>query len=87
MCLGIPARIVSVGVDHPDIARVDFGGAIQLVNIGLLEEPVTPGDWILVHLGFALSTMTEQQAGEALNVFRDERRAEAAPGGWGADPS
>jgi hydrogenase expression/formation protein HypC len=76
MCLGIPARVVSVGVDHPDLARVDCGGLLRLVNIGLLPEPVASGAWILVHMGFALSTMTAEQAGEALNVFRDERRAE-----------
>jgi hydrogenase expression/formation protein HypC len=76
MCLGIPARVVSVGVDHPDLARVDCGGVLRLVNIGLLPQPVAPGAWILVHMGFALSTMTAEQAGEALDVFRDERRAE-----------
>jgi len=78
MCLGIPGRVVAVGVDHPDLASVDFGGALKMVNIGLLAEPVAPGDWVLVHLGFALSTMTAQQADDALNVFRDERRAQAA---------
>jgi hydrogenase expression/formation protein HypC len=76
MCLGIPGRVVSVGADHPDLATVDFGGAHRSVNVGLLDEPVTAGDWILVHLGFALSTMTAAQAGAALDVFRAERRAE-----------
>jgi hydrogenase expression/formation protein HypC len=76
MCLGIPARVVSVGADHPDLATVDCGGVRRLVNIGLLDETVQPGDWVLVHMGFALSTMTASQAGDALNVFRDERRAE-----------
>lgn len=78
MCLGIPARVVSVGVDHPDLANVDYGGMPQVVNIGLLEEPVAAGDWVLVHMGFALSTMTPQQAGAALDALRDERRAEEA---------
>jgi hydrogenase expression/formation protein HypC len=81
MCLGIPARVVSVGADppheqHPDIATADFAGVLRLVNVGLLETPVSPGDWILVHMGFALSTMTEREAAEALDVFADERRAE-----------
>jgi hydrogenase expression/formation protein HypC len=78
MCLGVPVRVVSVGVDHPDLARVELGGVLRLVNVGLLDEPVSPGDWILVHMGFALSTMTARQADEALDVFRDERRAEGA---------
>jgi hydrogenase expression/formation protein HypC len=78
MCLGIPAQVVSVGTDHPDLASVDMAGLRRAVNIALLDEPLTPGDWILVHMGFALSTMTAQEAAEALSVFTDEREAEAA---------
>lgn len=78
MCLGLPARVVSVGVDHPDLARVELGGLLRVVNVGLLESPPAIGAWILVHMGFALSTMTAQEADSALDVFRDERRAEAA---------
>jgi hydrogenase expression/formation protein HypC len=78
MCLGIPARVVSVGEDHPDLASVDLAGLRRNVNVGLLDEPLTPGDWILVHMGFALSTMTAQEAADALSVFSDERDAEAA---------
>jgi len=76
VCLGVPARVVTVGVDHPDLARVESGGVLRSVNIGLLDEPVSAGDWILVHLGFALSRMTAREADGALDVFRDERRAE-----------
>jgi hydrogenase expression/formation protein HypC len=75
MCLGIPARVVSVETVHPDLASVELGGILRVVNIGLLDEPVGPGDWLLVHMGFALSTMTARQADAALDVFRDERRA------------
>jgi hydrogenase expression/formation protein HypC len=76
MCLGIPARVVSVGGDHPDLATVDVGGVLRLVNLGLLERPVAAGDWVLVHMGFALSTMTRREAAEAMDVFADEHRAE-----------
>jgi hydrogenase expression/formation protein HypC len=76
MCLGIPARVVSIGAQHPDIATADFAGVLRSVNIGLLEQAVTPGDWVLVHMGFALSTMTAAEAARALDVFTDERRAE-----------
>jgi hydrogenase expression/formation protein HypC len=72
MCLGLPARVRSLGAGHPDLADVEMAGVPRLVNIGLLDEPVAPGDWILVHMGFALSTMTEREAAEALQVFRDE---------------
>ena len=58
MCLGIPARITDGDTGHPDLATVDMGGVTRVVNIGLLDEPPRPGDWILVHMGFALSTMT-----------------------------
>jgi hydrogenase assembly chaperone HypC/HupF len=78
MCLGLPARVVSVGVDHPDLARVELGGVLRMVNVGLLDSPPAVGELILVHMGFALSTMTAQEAESALDVFRDERRAEAA---------
>jgi hydrogenase expression/formation protein HypC len=78
MCLGIPAQVVSVGADHPDLATVDMAGVHRVVNLGLLDEPVAPGDWILVHMGFALSTMSAQEAADALSVFTDERDAEAA---------
>jgi hydrogenase expression/formation protein HypC len=78
MCLGLPARVISVGVDHPDLARVELGGVLRVVNVALLEPPPGPDDWILVHMGFALSTMTAAEADAAWDVFRDERRAEVS---------
>lgn len=77
MCLGIPARVLSVGVDHPDVAHVDMMGVTRAINVGLLdEEPVREGDWILVHMGFALQVMTEQEAKDAIEALGAERRAE-----------
>jgi hydrogenase expression/formation protein HypC len=78
MCLGIPARVVAVGAPHPDLATADFAGVLRQVNVGLLEPPPAPGEWILVHMGFALSTMTAREAAEALDALADERRAEQA---------
>jgi hydrogenase expression/formation protein HypC len=78
MCLGIPAQVVSVGDDHPDLATVEMAGLRRTVNVGLLDEAPAPGRWILVHMGFALSTMTEDEAADALSVFTEERDAEAA---------
>jgi len=75
MCLGIPARVVSVGADHPDLASVEMAGVPRTVNIGLLDAPLVAGDWVLVHMGFALDTMTAQEAADALRVFTDERDA------------
>ena len=76
MCLGIPARITDGATGHPDLATVDMGGVTRVVNIGLLDEPPRPGDWILVHMGFALSTMTAEEAADALAALGAEREAE-----------
>jgi hydrogenase expression/formation protein HypC len=78
MCLGIPAQVVSVGTDHPDLATVEMAGLRRAINVGLLDDPPAPGNWVLVHMGFALSTMTADEAADALSVFTDERDAEAA---------
>ena len=77
MCLGIPAQVVSVGTDHPDLATVEMAGLRRAINVGLLDDPPAPGNWVLVHMGFALSTMTAEEAADALSVFTDERNAEA----------
>jgi hydrogenase expression/formation protein HypC len=76
MCLGIPARITGGDTGHPDLAAVDMGGVTRVVNIGLLDEPPQPGEWILVHMGFALSTMTAEEAADAMAALGAEREAE-----------
>jgi hydrogenase expression/formation protein HypC len=80
MCLGIPARVVTVGEQHPDLAIVDMAGIQRSVNIGLLDgpDPVRAGDWILVHMGFALSLMTEREADDAMQALDAERATERA---------
>jgi hydrogenase expression/formation protein HypC len=63
MCLGIPGEIVEVLPDRPDLAKVDVGGVRRAINVGLLEdETLAPGDWILIHVGFALSKIDEEEA-------------------------
>jgi hydrogenase expression/formation protein HypC len=66
MCLAIPGQIVEV-VDEPKrLARVDVGGVRRTVNIGLLDGEAGggagPGDWVLVHVGFAISRVDEDEA-------------------------
>jgi len=75
MCLGIPAQLVAGDTGHPDLMMVDMGGVSRAVNIGLLDERPGPGDWILVHMGFALSTMTAREAQDALTALGAERDA------------
>jgi hydrogenase assembly chaperone HypC/HupF len=84
MCLGIPAQLVDGDTGHPDLATVDMGGVHRVINMGLLEEPLQAGDWVLVHMGFALQAMTADEAREALAALGAEREAEreAAGGIW-----
>ena len=84
MCLGIPAQLVDGDTGHPDLAMADMGGVRRVINMGLLEEPLQAGDWVLVHMGFALQAMTEDEARDALAALGAEREAEreAAGGIW-----
>jgi hydrogenase expression/formation protein HypC len=70
MCLGVPGEIVQVLDDRPDIAEVDVSGVRRAINIGLLEgQVVKPGDWVLVHVGFALSRIDEDEAKAMLELL------------------
>jgi len=71
VCLAIPGQIVELHADQPLLARVDVGGVRRNVNIGLLEDgEAGPGDWILIHVGFALSKIDEAQARDQLQMLR-----------------
>jgi hydrogenase assembly chaperone HypC/HupF len=61
---------------HPDLVVAEVGGVPRTVNVGLLDERPGPGDWILVHMGFALNVMTPQEAADALAALGAEREAE-----------
>jgi hydrogenase expression/formation protein HypC len=70
MCLGIPGEIVELLPDRPDLARVDVSGVKRAINVGLLEgETLQPGDWILIHVGFALSKIDQDEAKAALEFL------------------
>lgn len=67
MCLGIPGEVVELFTDRADLAMVEVSGVRRAINIGLLDEgEVEPGDWILIHVGFALSKIDEAEAAAAL---------------------
>ena len=76
MCLGIPAQLVAGETGHPDLVMAEVGGVPRTVNVGLLDERPGPGEWILVHMGFALNVMTPQEAADALEALGAERKAE-----------
>lgn len=70
MCLGIPGEVIEILADRPDLAKVDVSGVKRAINIGLLsEETVEPGDWVLIHVGFALSKIDEEEAKAALDFL------------------
>ena len=65
MCLAIPGRIVEVVDEANRLAQVDVAGVQRTINIGLLDEAgegVGPGDWVLIHVGFAMARVDEEEA-------------------------
>ena len=90
MCLGIPGEVITLDASRPGMATVDVGGARRQVNVMLVEEEgVRPGDWVLIHVGFALARIDEEEARLTLSqleemgqAYRDELRAisESRPG-------
>jgi hydrogenase expression/formation protein HypC len=70
MCLAIPGRIVELSPEQKGLAKVDVAGVKRNVNITLLEEDgVQAGDWILIHVGFAMSKIEEAQAHDQLRML------------------
>jgi len=71
MCLGIPGKIISIYEDHGTrMAKIDFGGVHQSACIEIVPE-AKPGDWTVVHAGFALSILSENDAQETLSMLRE----------------
>jgi hydrogenase expression/formation protein HypC len=67
MCLGIPGEVIELHPDQPDLAKVDVSGVRRMINIGLLtDDPPEPGEWVLIHVGFALSKIDEAEAAAAM---------------------
>jgi hydrogenase expression/formation protein HypC len=67
MCLGIPGQLVELSDDNDQLARVEVAGVRRVINIGLLEdEDLQAGDWVLIHVGFAMSKIDEAEAAVAL---------------------
>jgi len=61
VCLAIPGQIVEITDQENLLARVDVVGVRRTVNVGLLDG-IEPGDWVLIHVGFALSKIDEEEA-------------------------
>jgi hydrogenase expression/formation protein HypC len=67
MCLGIPGQLREFIESNDQLARVDVAGVTRVINVGLFEDEVlAPGDWVLIHVGFAMSKIDEAEAALAL---------------------
>ena len=71
MCLAIPGRIVSIAAELSTVAVVEVTGVRRRVDLGLLQDDMPgPGDWVLIHVGFAMARIDEAEAAMALDSLR-----------------
>ena len=74
MCLGIPGRIVEILDEDLMLAKADVGGVQRNINIGLVHhdgENIEDGDWVLIHVGFAMSKLNEAEAHSTLQALEE----------------
>ena len=88
MCLAIPGKIVELVAGNRDLAVVDVSGVRRTIDTGLLaDEPAVPGDWVLIHVGFAMSKISERDALDqmaTLAVLGEDEAALQEVQGYGA---
>ncbi|MDN7179854.1 HypC/HybG/HupF family hydrogenase formation chaperone [Caballeronia sp. SEWSISQ10-4 2] len=82
MCLGIPGQIVEIRDADNNLALVDVGGVQRVINIAFVVDDDRPptacvGDWVLVHVGFAMSRLDEVEAMRTLALLRELGEAQA----------
>ena len=73
MCLAIPGQVVELVDETNRLAKVDVAGVVRNVNVGLLDldgDSAKPGDWVLIHVGFALSKVDEEEAQATLRLLQ-----------------
>jgi hydrogenase expression/formation protein HypC len=71
MCLGIPGQVVAWVDETDQLAQVEVTGVTRKINVGLVrEEGLELGDWVLIHVGFAMSIIDEAEAATALEGLR-----------------
>jgi hydrogenase expression/formation protein HypC len=68
MCLAIPGRILEIVDEANRLAKVDVAGVQRTVNVGLLDDAVE-GDWVLIHVGFALQKVDEEEAEATIKLL------------------
>jgi hydrogenase expression/formation protein HypC len=79
MCLALPAKIIEIGSDQENRAMVDVVGVRRSIDTGLLQDdPPRVGDWVLVHVGFAMSKISEADALDQIRMLRELGESDAA---------
>ena len=70
MCLAIPGKVLTIAGDEPLMrtSRVDFGGIIKEINLAFTPE-ARPGDYVLVHVGFAITLIDEAEANRVFELL------------------
>jgi hydrogenase expression/formation protein HypC len=79
MCLAIPGQVVQLFPEQPNTALIDVVGVRRKVDLGLLQDDLpVQGDWVLIHVGFALSKISEEDALDQMRTLRALGEAESA---------
>ena len=68
MCLAIPGQVVEIVDQDVHLAKVEVAGVRRTVNVGLFPD-TGPGDWVLIHVGFAISVIDEAEAAATLALL------------------
>jgi hydrogenase expression/formation protein HypC len=73
MCLAIPGQVIEIADETRRLAEIEVAGVRRKVDVGLLDEeeggPAAPGDWVLIHVGFAISRVDEAEAAATLRLL------------------
>jgi hydrogenase expression/formation protein HypC len=70
MCLAIPGKIIEIVDVENQIAKVEVGGVKRNINVGMLDDTKV-GDYVLIHVGFAMSKIDEKEAEETLRLLME----------------
>jgi hydrogenase expression/formation protein HypC len=89
MCLAIPGKIIEISAENPNAALVDVVGVRRQVDLALLEDDKPkPGEWILIHVGYAMTKISEEDAAEQMRILEMLGEREGAvqeAGGYGLE--
>ena len=75
MCLAIPSKVLKI--DENNMAEVDTLGVKRVVSLDLMPEPVEVGDYVLIHVGYAMGKIDEKEALESIEIYKQLAQAAA----------